>query len=379
MSYDVIIIGARCAGAATALQLARGGKRVLVLDRHPAGADTMSTHALMRGAVIQLNRWGLLDRVLASGAPEVTRTQFSYGDETVDIAIKPSDGARSLIAPRRYILDRILADAAQEAGADIRFGASFVDVLRDDEGRVEGVLFDGQDRRQTAYAPLVIGADGRRSTVARRVKAPVLRQARHATNCIYAYVAGLPNDGYQWFHQEHLVAGAIPTHDDAHCVFASTTPSRLRDSIQAHGREAALLRLVTESNPKFGQLLEASKPTARPVIYGGDLGFLRQATGDGWALVGDAGYFKDPLTAHGITDAFRDAETLSQTILDDMPLSHYQTVRNASSAELFDVTDRIAALDWTLDELKGLHLQLNEIMKAEQFAMEGRAELPQAA
>ncbi|MEL7151493.1 MAG: NAD(P)/FAD-dependent oxidoreductase [Pseudomonadota bacterium] len=379
MQYDAIIIGARCAGAATALQLARGGKNVLVLDRNRPGTDTMSTHALMRGAVIQLERWGLLDSVIASGAPEVTRTRFSYGEETIDLPIKPSHGTRSLIAPRRYILDQILADAATEAGADIRYGCSFVNVQRDPYGHIEGVIYDSPDRRKIAYAPLVIGADGRRSTVARRVHSRVLQTAEHATNCIYAYVTGLPNTGYQWFYQEGLGTGAIPTHNNTHCVFASTSAPRLRRLLPDLGRDGALRHLLKEANPNFGEQLNSAKIVTRPVIYGGDPGFLRTSAGPGWALVGDAGYFKDPLTAHGITDAFRDAELLSQTILTGGSLYDYEATRNAWSAELFAVTNRIAALDWSLDELKLLHLRLNEIMKAEQSIIAGEERMPLAA
>lgn len=366
MHYDAIIIGARCAGAATAMQLARGGKRVLVLDRAQPGSDTMSTHALMRGAVVQLDRWGLLQRVIASGAPPVTRTRFAYGDEVIDLAIRPSHGTDALIAPRRYVLDRILAEAAAEAGADIRYRSSFVDVMRDRRGRVEGVMFDGPDRRQHAIAPLVIGADGRRSTVARRVHARVRRKSGYATNCVYAYFDGIPNEGYQWFYQGGLGAGAIPTHGGAHCIFASTTADRFRSMVRVHGAEAALRQFIREANPDFARNLEASHTLSRPIIFAGEHGFLREAVGPGWALVGDAGYFKDPLTAHGITDAFRDAELLSQTILDGRSLHDYEEARDACSIELLELTNRIASFDWTLSELKSMHLRLNEIMKAEQ-------------
>lgn len=379
MDYDVIIIGARCAGAATALQLARGGKKVLVLDCSKPGTDTMSTHALMRGAVIQLERWGLLDRLLATGVPEVTRTGFVYGEESVDIDIRPAHGTRSLIAPRRYILDRILAEAAIEAGADIQYGNSFVDVIRGVHGEITGVVSDGPGRRRETFAPLVIGADGRRSTVARRVGARVLQTAEHATQCVYAYVESLPDAGYQWFYQPELATGAIPTHNGAHCVFASAKGERLRPMLRNLGAEATLRQLVAETNPAFGRLLSLARVVTRPLVYGGAPGFMRQAAGAGWALVGDAGYFKDPLTAHGITDAFRDADLLAAAILNGPSLYDYEAARNAYSAELFDVTNRIAAMDWTMRELKELHLRLNLIMKDEQAMMADDASISLAA
>ncbi|MEO1406146.1 MAG: FAD-dependent monooxygenase, partial [Pseudomonadota bacterium] len=277
------------------------------------------------------------------------------------------------------ILDAILADAAAEAGAELCFGQSFVDVLRDVRGGVEGVVFDGPQRRQRAYAPLVIGADGRRSTVARRVGARVLSKARHATNCVYAYFEGLPDEGYQWFYEKGLAAGAIPTHHGAHCIFASTTTDRFRSLGREVGAEAALRQLVRETNPQFARLMDASNVIMKPVIFGGDHGFLRQATGPGWALVGDAGYFKDPLTAHGITDAFRDAELLSQAILAGTSLHRFEDTRNACSMELFELTNRIASFDWTLDDLQAMHLKLNEIMKAEQSLIADSAQMRLAA
>jgi len=168
--YDVIIAGARCAGAATALLLARQGARVLVLDKSRYGTDTLSTHALMRGAVLQLHRWGLLPAVAGAGTPAVRSTTFHLTDAVTTIPIKPKHGVEALYAPRRAILDAILADAARSAGADVRFGASLTGLRRDRAGRVTGITGRVGAARLEASADLVIGADGRRSTVARAVR-----------------------------------------------------------------------------------------------------------------------------------------------------------------------------------------------------------------
>src|SRR5215831_12691096 len=120
--YDAVIIGARCAGAATALLLARSGAKVLVVDRQAYGSDTMSTHALMRGAVLQLNRWGLIPEIAAAGTPAIRSTTFHYGGEAFRVALKPDHGVECLFAPRRTVLDRLLVDAAREAGAEVRHG-----------------------------------------------------------------------------------------------------------------------------------------------------------------------------------------------------------------------------------------------------------------
>src|SRR4051794_31863251 len=141
--YDVVVVGARVAGAATALLLARRGARVLVVDRARRGSDTMSTHALMRPAVVQLHRWGLLDDLMAAGTPPVTRTTFHYGEEQVPITLRPVAGTSALAAPRRTVLDPLLLDVAEAAGADVLTGVRVTDLQHDHgTGRVNGVELD---------------------------------------------------------------------------------------------------------------------------------------------------------------------------------------------------------------------------------------------
>jgi acyl dehydratase len=161
--YDAIIAGARCAGVATALLLARQGARVLVLDKSRYGTDTLSTHALMRGAVLQLHRWGLLPAVTGAGTPPVRSTTFHLADAVTTIPVKPRHGVEALYAPRRSVLDAILADAARGAGADVRFGATVTGLRRDRAGRVTGITGRAGSVPLEASADLVVGADGRRS------------------------------------------------------------------------------------------------------------------------------------------------------------------------------------------------------------------------
>ncbi|MDX1390643.1 MAG: FAD-dependent monooxygenase, partial [Acidobacteriota bacterium] len=120
--YDAVVVGARVAGASTAMLLAQSGLKVLVVERGRYGSDTLSTLALMRGGVLQLARWGVLDAVREAGTPPIHATSFHYGDDVVEVAIKPRDGVDALYSPRRTVLDRLLADAAVEAGAEIRYG-----------------------------------------------------------------------------------------------------------------------------------------------------------------------------------------------------------------------------------------------------------------
>ncbi len=231
--YDVLIAGARPAGAATALLLAGAGARVLVVERDAPGTDTLSTHALMRGAVMQLRAWGLADRLVAAGTPPVRRTSFVYGAEEVAIEIGPQHGVEALMAPRRTLLDPMLAAAAAEAGAEVRYGVAFEDVLRDGAGRVCGARLRTAAGVRDVRAGLVIGADGRRSRVARATGARVVTAGRHACATRYAYVAGLEDRGYRWHFGHGAAAGAIPTNGGLHVVFASMPPARFRDGARA--------------------------------------------------------------------------------------------------------------------------------------------------
>lgn len=382
-TFDAIVVGARCAGAATAMLMAQGGMSVLLVDWAEAGSDTMSTHALMRGATMQLSRWGVLEPLLEAGTPVVTKTTFHYGDEVIPIALRPSFGTPGLIAPRRHLLDRTLVAAARAAGVTVRFQTAFRDLVRDAQGRVIGaVLQDGPGSTCTVRAGLVVGADGRRSSVAARAGARTLRQAAHSSSCLYQYVEGLTADGFRWYYAPDFAAGAIPTNDGAHCVFAAARPSDVARMTKDHGTTKALARLAEATNAELGSAFSGARALSHPVLFRGATGFVREATGPGWALVGDAGYFKDPVTAHGITDALRDAEFLARAALrgGDAAFASYEKTRNVLSEDLFDVTSEIASFDLSMEDLKAAHVRLNAAMKAEQNWMaEAFSDQPMAA
>jgi flavin-dependent dehydrogenase len=369
--YDAIVVGARAAGAATAMLLARHGMRVLVVDRSRHGSDTLSTHALMRGGVMQLRRWGLLGQIVDAGTPPVRRTTFTYGPEQIVITIKPAHGVSALYAPRRTVLDPILVDAAVQAGAEVRFGISVEDVLRDDTGRVIGVKGrNASGRTFSARAPLVIGADGMRSTIATKVEAPVERMSDSVAGVIYGYWSGLETDGYEWMFNTTGVAGVIPTNGGEACVFVSGPPSRI-----GRGGAQVMRSIVEAASPALAERLDAAVAPAGVRTFGGLPGVVRRSWGPGWALVGDAGYFKDPISAHGLTDALRDAELLARAVIDstsvdrDEALADYQVTRDRLSADLFETTDLIAANNWSLEEIAALLLRLSSAMTMEVEAL----------
>lgn len=367
--FDAVIVGARCAGAATALLLARAGARVLLVDKGAYGTDMLSTHALMRGAVLQLQRWNVLPAIVAAGTPPVRSTTFSYRAEDVTVAIEPRHGVSALYAPRRWLLDRTLVDAAVASGAEIEYGVAVEDLIRDDQGRVRGVLTKGGSSRRIE-ADTTIGADGLYSTIADRVSAATVIAGHHKTAVLYSYWQGAPNDGYYWRFMPDASMGAIPTNQQAACVFVSVSADRFHREI-AGDPLTAYRRWLREAAPAFdAQLAEATR--VEPVRgFGGHVGFIKTSIGPGWALVGDAAYFKDPLTAHGITDALRDAELLARAIIrgTNAALNDYETMRLDLSNRLFELTDEIASLSWTDDHVQSLHRAFSAEMSREVRAL----------
>ncbi|WP_112322037.1 NAD(P)/FAD-dependent oxidoreductase [Oceanibium sediminis] len=366
ISPDVIVVGARCAGAATAMLLARRGLRVLVVDHARPGSDTMSTHALMRGAVMQLNRWGVLDAVIDAGTPAVRQTRFVYDGTAFDIDLSGDGGTDALYAPRRWLLDSLLVDAARQAGAEVRFETGCKALLFDESGAVCGVrLRDRTGQEEDIHAPLVIGADGRNSVVARQVNAATRQRGTHGSACVYQYVSGVPQRGYRWHFAQPTSGGIIPTNARLSCVFLTVASDTLGDA-----RSTSIQDMAKRLLPSMAEDMGDAVAETRQVAFRGQPGYLKQSDGPGWALVGDAGYFRDPITAHGISDALRDAELLANAITSGM-MHGYTAQRDALSQDILDLSDRIAAHDWSMPELQALHFELNRAMKANQAVIAG--------
>ena len=378
--YDAVISGARCAGAATALLLARSGAKVLMIDRQAYGSDTLSTHALMRGAVLQLKRWGLIPDIASADTPAIRSTTFHYGSEAIRVAIKPEHGVDCLFAPRRTLLDRLLVDAARKAGAEVRHGVLLSELLFAADGRVIGVSLKGAGgSSMTLRTDIVIGADGRQSTVAQLVKARGYVEGSNASGIVFGYFENLPQDGFHWYFAKDFGAGVIPT-NTGHCVFAAIPAQRFSATFRGDIRRG-FLQVLEASSPELRADVERGTLIGRLRGFGGAPGYLRQCHGAGWALVGDAGYFKDPLTAHGITDAFRDADLLSRAVVagGTRALAAYQRERDALSLPFLRITDAIASFSWDLDQVKQLHADLSDSMKAETNHVAGWSQLPSLA
>ena len=335
--------------------LARLGHGVVVVDQASLPSDTVSTHSIARSGVVQLRRWGLLDAVLDSGAPAIRQVTFNAAGESVRRQIKHKSGVDLLVAPRRYVLDTVVATAAERAGAQVRPGVTVTGVRRDRRGRVAGVY--GHDR---AGAPVelgarhVVGADGLGSRVAGLVGAAV-NEARPAGGAAqYAYYAGIPWTGFEFFVAARSFAGVFPTHDGQACIWVCSPAADARAIRRGtRSRAEAFGELLERSAPQFAERLRQARRTSPVQGVLRQPNQLRQAFGPGWALVGDAGYYRDAVTACGISDAFRDAELLAVALDQALgataeaeeaaALAHYQQQRDQALREVFEITCRLAA------------------------------------
>jgi flavin-dependent dehydrogenase len=351
--HDVVVVGARAAGAATALLLARLGHDVVVVDRAAFPSDTLSTHQIARSGVVQLRRWGLLPAVLASGAPPIRQVTFNADGGSVTRTVKHRAGVDFLVAPRRHVLDTIVAGAAGRAGADVRHEVTVTGVRLDDTGRATGVY--GRDATGSSVeiaARFVVGADGLRSRVARSVGADVVEYRGDHGAVQYAYFAGLPWPAIEFFAGDRSLAGVFPTNGGEACIWVCT-PSA--DAHAARRRAASRADAIGELLGRAAPALAARLRGARRTSPGFGMlrmpNHIRRAVGPGWALVGDAGYHRDAVTGHGISDAFRDAELLAaalhQTLCgqadDTTALAGYQRQRDSALREIFELTCALAA------------------------------------
>lgn len=348
-TYDAIVVGARCAGSPTAMLLARRGYRVLVVDRARFPSDTVSTHVLHPRAVAALSRWKLLDRLVATGCPPVHTYAFDFGPFT----LSGSPGTVEFpvaYCPRRTVLDKLLVDAAADAGAEIREGFTVEEVL-EEHGRVVGIRGHASGgARVSERARVVVGADGRHSVVAEKVRAERYDERPPLLAPYYTYWSGLPMDGrFETYVRPHRGFAAAPTHDGLTLIIAGWPYAEF----EANKKEVERSYLAALSfAPEFAERVRRAKRVERfagtPVPN-----FFRKPYGPGWALVGDAGYVKDPITAQGILDAFRDAErcvsALDQAFGGARPFDEamrdYQRDRDTHVRSMFDFTCQLATLE----------------------------------
>lgn len=347
--YDVIVVGSRCAGASLSMLLARQAYRVLAIDRARFPSDTMSTHFLPPRTTAMLASWGLLGRLSATGCPLIETIILDVGPIKIRGQPDAVAGTNAMYCPRRRVLDNLLVLAAREAGAEIREETTVRELIWDDN-RVCGVrTTHTAGAEATEYATIVVGADGLWSRVAREVDAQTHDEHASVSCVYYAYWANVPTDGVEFYRRANLVVLVFPTHDNLTCIYVGlpySDTAKYRADIRATYLTALDCVPELADRVRAGEQVEQFKGTNKlPNFY-------RQSWGQGWALLGDAAYHRDPITGMGIGDAFLGAQLLADAIDSafskrdtiETALANYQLELRRRTQDLYDYTIRSAQL-----------------------------------
>jgi flavin-dependent dehydrogenase len=277
---------------------------------------------------------------------------LGFGPEIVPIELSSYQGVDALYAPRRTVLDQALLRAATDADAELQVRAALIGLTRDRNGRVDGVRLRGHGAEREVSARIVIGADGVKSKMASLVGADAYRYHPVSNSVYYAYHEGVETDGVYFQFTPGATAGLIPTNDGQVCVYVGW-PSEQLDTFRADP-DTAFRRQLGMAHPELADRVSAGVRVSQFRGTTGLPGFLRQPVGPGWALVGDAGYTKDPVSAHGISDGLRDAELCARAV--DAALSEptgemeslygYQQARDRLSTAMLEISSELASYTW---------------------------------
>src|SRR3954447_2268708 len=347
--HDVLIVGTRCAGAPLAMLLARNGCKVLGVDRAQFPSDTVSTHFMWPRTTALLARWGLLDRLPATGCSTINQVTADYG--TIAIRGRPSavDGTAVMYSPRRTVLDKLLVDAAREAGAEIREATTFRELVWENGQVVGARLQDSDGRIREETAALVVGADGMWSPVGRAAGAKMDIEKGSLTCGYYAYWAGVPTQGVEFYVRHGRDILVFPTHAGLTCIWAG----RSHQDWDSYRKDVERSYLeIIELAPSLAERLKNARQVSPFKGTSKLLNFYRQSFGRGWVLVGDAAYHRDPLPGMGIGDAFLGAQLLADELIGrpvdgphlETSLAAYQSRFRERTLPIFDYTLKAASL-----------------------------------
>lgn len=363
--YDVIVVGARCAGSSIATLLGRFGHRVLLLDRDTFPSDMeMSTHLVHQRGVACLNHWGLRDRLVDTMSPPIAHYDIDLGPVVLSGCPPAVDGEAFAFAPRRILLDDLLLRVAVEGGAEFREGCLVDGLLFEDDG-VVGVT--GKTSQGTSFSEsgrLVIGADGPSSRVASLVGAEEYNAKPALQGTAWIYWDGRLTDRVELYLGPFEAIYAIPTSKSCTIVGANWSMDKFRTARAQI--EASYLELLGRLAPHLADRAASTRRADDRVRLGSTRNFFRKAHGPGWVLLGDAHYTKDPCTAQGITDAFCDAQALAEAIHKgfsgerDFPalMSDYEESRVEWAMPFYELTCQFATFSPPPPQMQALYRAL---------------------
>lgn len=362
-AYDVIVVGARVAGASTAMLLAQRGLKVLCVDQATFPSDTLSTHQIQLPGVARLKRWGLLDAIIAANTPATREMKLDTGDVVLEGRFPPFDGVDAVYGPRRIVIDKILLDAARAKGAEIREDFVVQDLSLTDR-RVTGVQGRMSNGRSvTESAAFVIGADGKHSIVAKSAGAPVYFAKPVLAAAYYAYWDGLHPKRGELYERPRRTIGVWPTDDGLTVTYIGLPIADLADF---RSDVAGSMFKAFDLAGDLGERIRAAKQVGRFLGSGYLPNWFRKPYGPGWALVGDAGFVMDPITGQGMSQAFRDAELLADAVEAGLggrqKLEHalraYEKERNRQGLPMYKLTTQQAEMAPRKRELDILYRSL---------------------
>ena len=352
--YDAIVIGARCGGSPLARLLARQGQRVLLVDKSEFPSDTMSTHYVKRTGAAYLRDWGLLDAVEAIGTPRIRRLNMRFGNVSLCGEAPPHRGLACDYTPKRVYLDKILVDGARDAGVEVRERFTVRDLIFEDD-RVVGI--QGFEKGKGAVedrASVIVGADGIKSLVARKVGAKTYHDTGSLTCAHYAYFSGIREHDdeaslYVLDEARRFII-TFPTNDDHNVILVFWPHEEAR---RVQGDLADAFQETLDLVPELAKRVRAGKQEARFRGTHALPNFFREAHGPGWALIGDAALHRDPITAQGISNAFTQAHLLAEELgasfagqkSQDLALASYDQRQVELLKPLFDYTVYLAQLE----------------------------------
>jgi flavin-dependent dehydrogenase len=320
---DVVVVGARVSGAPAAIELARMGRRVIAFDGATFPSDTLSTHVIEPSCVAELKALGALDRILASGTPQIPYFVVNHGGYEPRLTWTAVDGIDYCMCPRRPTLDLALVEVAKEAGVEVREATKVTELIWAG-GRVAGVRWkDREGQVGETLCKLVVGADGRRSTIAELVGAKdPYRRHENGRGLVFMYADDPmgPADRkslYQWRIGDTL-GMFFPTDDDGALVLFMGP----KEDVPKFGQDLAYWNHMLDQNRCLKERVAGGAPRTKLRKAADTFSYFRRSSGPGWALVGDAGHFKDPVIAQGIRDAIYHGRRLGQAAgetLDDAP------------------------------------------------------------